>query len=136
MRRLLPLVINDQEEYLNTMKVIKELNSTFDEHSYIGHKEWGDNYFRENNFHFALFEYENCILLNEGLQEDLSDKISRLQMFINPEQNLVKSNMEKGSALYKSGATKEANKYFSKVMLFAEPESSEYKTAKMRLASV
>lgn len=136
MRRILPLVINDQEEYLNTMKVIKELNSTFDEHSYIGHKEWGDNYFRENNFHFALFEYENCILLNEGMQEELSDKISRLQMFINPEQNLVKSNMEKASALYKNGETKEANKYFSKVMLFAEPESSEYKTAKSRLASV
>lgn len=136
LRRILPLVINDQDEYLNTMKVIKELNSTFDEQSYIGHKEWGDNYYRENNFHFALFEYENCILLNEDLKNELAQKIEKLQLFINPEQNLVKINMEKGSALLKNGEAKEANKYFSKVLLFSDPESSEYKLAKSRMSGV
>lgn len=135
MRRILPLVISDQEEYLNTMKVIKELNSTFDEQSYIGHREWGDNYFRENNFHFALFEYENCILLNENLKSELSEKMEKLSLFINPEQNLIKINMEKGSTLYKSGNFNEANKYFSKVMLFSDPESNEYKLAKSRITS-
>ena len=136
LRRILPLVINDQEEYLSTMKVIKELNSTFDEQSYIGHKEWGDNYYRENNFHFALFEYENCILLNDDMKKELSEKIERLKMFINPEQNLVKFNMEKANSLLQQGDKKEANKYFTKVMLFSDPESSEYKLAKSRMTSV
>ena len=136
MRRLLPLVINDQEEYLNTMKVIKELNSTFDEQSYIGHKEWGDNYYRENNFHFALFEYENCTILSERMKEELAPQISRLKLFINPEINIIKTSMEKGEQSYKDGKIKTANKYFSKVLLFADHESAEYKIAKSRVGNV
>jgi len=136
LRRILPLVINNQEEYLNTMQVIKELNSTFDEQSYLGHKEWGDNYFRENNFHFALFEYENCTLLNENMKIELADTIKRINLFINPETNIISTSMEKGEKLLKSGDFKEANRYFSKVLLFSEPESQEYKIAKARVTNV
>ena len=135
-RRILPLVINNQEEYLNTMQVIKELNSTFDEQSYLGHKEWGDNYFRENNFHFALFEYENCLLLNDNLQTEIKDRIEQLKLFINPEAHIVKSYMTKADNLYKEGDVKNANKYFTKVMLFSPPESQEYKLAKAKITNV
>ena len=133
LQRILPLVINNQEEYLNTMKVIKELNSTFDEHSYIGHKEWGDNYYRENNFHFALFEYENCTLLNDNMKEELKDKIDRIKLFINPEAHIVKTSLEKGNKLYKDGNISAANKYFTKVLQLSDPESQEYKIAKSRV---
>ena len=136
LRRILPLVINNQEEYLNTMQVIKELNSTFDEQSYIGHKEWGDNYFRENNFHFALFEYENCTLLNENMAEEMAEKIKRLNLFINPEKNIIKTSMDKANLLYKNGDFKDANKYFTRVMLFSDSESPEYKLAKSRVMNV
>ena len=136
LRRILPLVINNQEEYLNTMQVIKELNSTFDEQSYLGHKEWGDNYFRENNFHFALFEYENCLLLNDNLQTEIKDRIEQLKLFINPEAHIVKSYMTKADNLYKEGDVKNANKYFTKVMLFSPPESQEYKLAKAKITNV
>ena len=136
LRRILPLVINNQEEYLSTMQVIKELNSTFDEQSYLGHKEWGDNYFRENNFHFALFEYENCLLLNDNLQPEIKDRVEQLKLFINPETHIVKSYMTKADILYKEGDIKNANKYFTKVMLFSDPESQEYKIAKTRVANV
>ena len=136
LRRILPLVISNQEEYLNTMQVIKELNSSFDEQSYFGHKEWGDNYYRENNFHFALFEYENCVLLNEAMQEKLADKIEQLTRFINPEAYIVKAYMNKADSLYKEGDIKSANKYFTKVMLFSEPDSQEYKSAKLRVTNV
>ena len=136
LRRILPLTINDQEEYLSTMQVIKELNSTFDEQSYLGHKEWGDNYFRENNYHFALFEYENCTLLNENMKEELADKIEKLNMFINPELHIVKTSMHKAVDSLREGDTKNANKYFSKVMLFSDPESNEYKLARARVSNV
>ncbi len=136
LRRILPLVINDQEEYLKTMQVIKELNSTYDEQSYIGHKEWGDNYFRENNFHFALFEYENCTLLSEDMKQKLADKIERLKLFINPEANIAKINLEKANTFYKKGDFKLADKYFSKVMVFSDPESQEYKIAKSKVTNV
>lgn len=135
LRRLLPLVINNQEEYLKTMQVIKELNSTFDEQSYRGHKEWGDNYFRENNYHFALFEYENCTLLNESMNSELADKIQQLTLFINPETNIIKTYMAKADSLYKKGDIKNANKYFSKVILYSDPETNEYKLAKARVAN-
>ena len=136
LRRILPLVINNQEEYLNTMQVIKELNSTFDEQSYLGHKEWGDNYYRENNFHFALFEYENCTLLNEHMNNELADKIEQINLFINPEKHIVKSYLNRANLLYKDGDIKSASKYFSKVMMFSESESQEYKMAKSRVINV
>ena len=136
LRRILPLVIDNQEEYLNTMQVIKELNSTFDEQSYLGHKEWGDNYYRENNFHFALFEYENCTLLNDNMSNELADKIEQLNRFINPEVQVVKTYMKKADLLYKEGDRKNANKYFSKIMMFTDPESQEYKLAKSRVSNV
>jgi len=135
MRRLLPLVIDDQEEYLSTMKLIKDLSSTFDEQSYVGHKEWGDNYFRENNFHFALYEYENCIILNEDLKNELSEKIDRLKSFINPEERVIKIGLEKGNQLQKEGDLKSANKYFTQVLLLSNPESNEYKIAKSRVTN-
>lgn len=135
LRRILPLVINEQEEYLKTMQIIKELNSTFDEQSYIGHKEWGDNYFRENNFHFALFEYENCALLNDEMKNSLSPKIEKLKLFINPETHIVKTSLEKANSLYKEGNYTAANKYFSKVLLFSDSESQEYKLAKSKVTN-
>ena len=135
LRRILPLVINDQEEYLKTMQVIKELNSTFDEQSYTGHKEWGDNYFRENNFHFALFEYENCTLLNEDMKTALAGKIEQIQLFINPETNIIKTSLEKANSLYKEGNYTAANKFFTKVMTFSDPESPEYKLAKSKVTN-
>jgi len=85
MRRLLPLVIHNQQEYLKTMKVIKELDASFDELSYQGHKEFGDKYFEDNNYHFALLEYENCMILNEKIRDVLDDKVSRIRSFINPQ---------------------------------------------------
>lgn len=136
MQRLLPLVINNQDEYLETVKVIKELNATFDEQSYIGHKEWGDNYYRENNFHFALFEYENCTLLNERMKSELNDKIEMLKRFINPEREIIKNCLDKANIFYQEKDYISANKYFSKVIALADPESQEYKTAKSRVVNV
>ena len=136
LRRILPLVINDQEEYLKTMQVIKELNSTFDEQSYTGHKEWGDNYYRENNFHFALFEYENCTLLNDSIKNELAPKIEKLHLFINPETRMIQKSLEKANSLYKDGNYKAANKYFSKVLMFSDSESPEYKLAKSKVTNV
>ena len=133
LQRILPLTINNQEEYLSTMKVIKELNTTFDEQSYIGHKEWGDNYYRENNFHFALFEYENCTLLSEKMKEELKERIDKVKLFINPESHIIKTSLEKGNLLYKQGDVKAAGKYFSKVIQLSEPDSYEYKLAKTRV---
>ena len=133
MRRIMPLVINNQEEYLSTMKVIAELNETFDEQSYIGHKEWGDIYFRENNFHFALFEYENCALISDNMKKELNDKINTIKLFINPESHIIKTSLEKGNKLHKEGKTSAAQKYFTKVIQLSDPESTEYKIAKSRV---
>lgn len=136
MRRLLPLVIHNQAEYLRILSTIKELNSSFDDLSYQGHKEWADKYYNENNYHMALLEYENCVILNESMQETLGDKIERIKSFINPEMRIIKTCMEKGGSLYVQGDYKTANKYFSKVILMANENSAEYKLAKSRVVNV
>lgn len=136
MRRLLPLVIHNQSEYLRTLQVIKDLNASFDDLSYQGHKEWADRYYDDNNYHMALIEYENCVILREELQSELSDKIDRIKSFINPETRIIKTCLEKGEALYNEGDFKTSNKYYSKAMLLANENSSEYRLAKSRVVNV
>ena len=136
LKRTLPLITNNQKEYLSTLQVIKELSSTFDEQSYMGHMDWGDNYYKENNFHMALYEYENCMLLNEKVKDKLADKIEQVASFINPESNVIKTYINKADTLYNEGDIKKANKYFSKVMLLSEPNTKEYKLAKARFTNV
>lgn len=136
MRRLLPLVIHNQSEYLKIMQMIKELNSTFDEMTYEGHKRFADMYFEENNYHLALLEYENCIMLKEDIQKDVQERVERLKTFIYPEERMVKACMEKGRTFYNDGDYKTSNKYFSKILSLSEENSTEYKYAKSRIVNV
>lgn len=136
MRRLLPLVLHNQQEYLRTLHLIKELNSAFDELSYRGHKEWGDKYYGDNNYHMALMEYENTIILNDGMQKEVGERVELLKSFLNPEARIIKACLEKGGELYADGDYRKANKYFSKVMLLSNENSSEYKLAKSRVVNV
>lgn len=136
MRRLLPLVLHNQAEYLNIMKTIKELDLTFDEMSYQGHKEWADKYYEDNNYHFALLEYENCQIMKKTTEDNVARRIQMLKCFINPEPGLVRTCLAKGGAYYSSGNYQVSNKYFSKVLLLASQDSEEYKIAKSRVTNV
>ena len=136
MRRLLPLVIHNQQEYLKTLQMVKDLDSSFDELSYQGHKEWADKYYNDNNYHMALIEYENCAILKDQVQGDIEKRIEKIKSFLNPEERIVKACIEKGSELYADGDYKNSNKYFSKVMLFTNENSAEYKYAKARVMNV
>lgn len=136
MRRLLPLVIHNQAEYLKTLQLIKELNSTFDDLSYQGHREWADRYYEDNNYHMALLEYENCVILKDDLQGEIGDKIERIKTFIHPEARIIKACLEKGEALFENGEFVTSNKYYSKVMRLAGENTSEYRLAKSRVVNV
>ncbi len=65
MKRILPLVMNNQKEYLEILKTIKPLEDSFNQLSIEGHKEWAEKYYSFNNYHFALFEYENCLIMDK-----------------------------------------------------------------------
>ncbi len=136
MKRMLPLVINNQPEYLKTMQMIKGLDSTFDAHSAYALKDWGDKYFEDNNYHFALIEYENCLMLNPDMQYDLQKRIEQLRRFIHPEIAIINSCIEKGKVSYKDGDFSSSNKYFTKVMQLSESDSEEYKLAKSKVRNV
>ena len=135
MKRLLPLLINNQPEYIKTIRMIKELEASFDSQSSNGHYEWGNKYYEDNNYHMALLEYENCLLMTDSLKNELEEKIERIKSFINPEERIVKSCIEKGDALYLSGQYTDANKYFSKVIKFSSENSGEYKLAKSKMVT-
>ena len=136
MRRLLPLVLHNQSEYLKTLKLVKSLDETFDENSYLGHEDWALRYDSENNYHMALIEYENSLILKENLQEVYGDRIERIKSFINPEIRIVKACLEKGNEYYSKGDFKTSNKYFSKVILMSNKNSTEYRFAKSRVKDV
>ena len=136
MRRLLPLVIHNQQEYLKTLQLVKDLDSSFDELSYQGHKEWAEKYYDDNNYHMALMEYENCAILKEHVQADVEKRLEKLKSFLYPEERIIKACIEKGSELYTDGDYKNSNKYFTKVMLFTNENSAEYKYAKARMVNI
>ena len=136
MRRLLPLVIHNQPEYLKTIKIIKELDNSFDSESYYGHRDWALTYDSENNYHMALIEYENCIILQDSLIEEYGDRIERLKSYINPEERIIKVCMQKGNEFYNNRDFRTANRYFSKVLLMSNRNSQEYKLAKSRVTDV
>lgn len=136
MKRLLPLVLHNQTEYLKTVKLIKDLDSSFDDYSYQGHLEWAKRYDADNNYHMALLEYENCVILKDSLQNEFGERIERLRAFISPEERIVKVCLEKGGVFYGNGDFETSNKYFSKVMLLSNKNSAEYKLAKSRVVDV
>lgn len=136
LRKLTPMVLNKQAEYLNTMRTIKELDSTFDSSSFQGHKEWADRYYDNNNYHLALMEYENCLILKDSMEVEVKDRIDRLKSFIYPEERIIKNCFEKGGEYYSNGDYKTSNKYFSKIMLLSHENSVEYKMAKSRIVDV
>ncbi len=136
MRRLLPLVLHNQSEYLKTLKLVKSLDETFDEKSYLGHEDWALRYDRENNYHMALIEYENSLILKESLIDVYGDRIERIKSFINPEIRIVKICLEKGNEYYNKGDYKTSNKYFTKVILMSNKNSNEYQIAKLKVKDV
>jgi tetratricopeptide (TPR) repeat protein len=136
LKRILPLVINNQKEYLEIIKSLKKLENSFDEHSYIGHENFGEQYYNENNYHFALFEYENCIIIDNTCLERLDEKIQKIRTFINPEERIIKLCFEKGLTFHSTGDFKKSNKYFSKIMTLADEHSSDFKYAKARMVNV
>ena len=136
MKRMLPLVINNQKEYYEIIKTTKEMEASFDNYSYQAHKDWGDKYYEENNYYFALFEYENCLILDTRLSDVLDSKVQNLRRFLNPEERIIKSCFEKGGVFYTDKNYKESNKYFTKIMTLAKEDSSEYKFAKSRIVNV
>lgn len=136
MRRLLPLVLHNQSEYLRIMKLVKSLNESFDKYSSQGHKDWAMRYDNENNYHMALIEYENCVILDKSLKDAFGERIEQLKSFIKPEERIVKICLEKGGEYYNNGDFKTANKYFSKVILMSNKNSTEYNIAKSRVIDV
>ncbi len=134
LRRIAPLVLNKQSEYLRAMKTIQELDASFDDFSYKGHKEWADKYYDNNNYHLALMEYENCLILNNKLEEKLGERIATLKSFLNPEERIINTCLQKGRIFYSKGDFSTAKKYFSKILLFSDENSPEYKLAKSRVS--
>ena len=136
LKRILPLIINNQREYLEILRNLKQLEDSFDELSYQGHKEWGDRYYAENNYQFALFEYENAVIIDNKTSDILNEKIQQIKSFINPEERIIKTCFEKGLTFHSTGDYKTSNKYFTKIMTLADEASSDYKYAKARIVNV
>ena len=85
LKRLLPLIIHNQKEYLEVVKTLKQLEESFDSMSYQGHKDWADKYYKDNNYHLALCEYEHCIIINGSNVEGVDKIVYKLKSYINSE---------------------------------------------------
>ena len=133
LKRMLPLVINNQKEYYEIIRNLKQLEESFDNLSYQGHETWGDNYYSENNYHFAMFEYENAVIINGHLSDKLDVRIQKIRSFINPEERIIRTCFEKGLTYHSTGDFRTSNKYFTKIMKLADESSSDYKYAKARI---
>lgn len=136
MKRLLQLVIGNQKEYLEIIKTMKEMETRLGEKAYNKHLEAAKKYYSENNYCMSLFEYENCILINNELNVKYEEIIQKLKEFLHPEDRIIKTCFEKGSFYHSEGDFKTSNKYFSKIMTLSDESSQNYKLAKSRIVNV
>ena len=134
-KRLIPLILNNQKEYLDIMKMIKQIESGIDSRSTLGHRLWAERYFKENNYHLALFEYENCLIIDGSKSADIAPIAKKIKSFLEPEERIIKSCFEKGEIYYSNRDYKQSNKYFTKIMSLTSENSSDYKYAKSRLVN-
>ena len=135
LKRIMPLFMNSQKEYLEIIKNLKQLEQSFDSQSYQGHEYWADKYYDDNNYFFALFEYENCLIIDNNLFDKFDAKIQKIRSFINPEDRIIKTCFEKGLVYHSAGDFRTANKYFTKIMTLADENSSDYRYAKARFVN-
>ena len=135
LKRLLPLIINNQKEYLETMKLVTQIENGIDSRSTLGHRLWAERYYKDNNYHLALFEYENCLIIDGSKTVDVAPIVKKIKSFIDPEERIIKSCFEKGEIYYSNRDYKQSNRYFNKVMSLTSENSSEYKYAKSRLVN-
>ena len=136
LKRIIPLVLNNQKGYLEIINTVKQLENSFDKFSHQSHVDWAEKYYSQNNYHFSLFEYENCTIINSATLKDFDTIIQNLRRFLNPEERIIKTCFEKGATFFSTGDYKQSNKYFTKIMTLAAENSYEYKLAKSRVINV
>ena len=136
LKRMLPLVISRQKDYYDIIRTTQEFESKFSENRTDKHLELAQQYYSENNYHLALFEYENCVILDNTLAEVYDDIIQKIKLFLNPEEKIIKSCFEKGALYYSEGDYRRSNKYFTKIMTLSNESAPEFKLAKSRLTNV
>ena len=136
LKRMIPLVVNNQKTYLDIMRATRQLEGTFSPDIYQEHYERAEDYYRDNHYKLALYEYENSILINGKIAPNFDSKIQRLKYFFNPEERIIKSCMEKGTSNYSLGNYNTSNKYFTRIMSLTTSDSKDYKFAKSRLVNV
>jgi tetratricopeptide (TPR) repeat protein len=136
LKRMLPLVISRQKEYYDIIKTIKELETRVNENDVQKHINMAEKYYKNNNYILALFEYENCVILDTKLSEKYENIIQKIKQFFNPEERIIRTCFEKGALYHSEGNYVKSNKYFTKIMTLADETSSEYKLAKSRIVNV
>ena len=134
--RYLKYIISLQDEYLLMLRKISNIKKFIDESSIDITLELAKKHYENNEYYDALIEYENIIILNPELKFEYADEINKLNSFINSEDSITKTYLEKGNKLLLKGEIKGANKYFTEVMHLASPSSNEYKLAKSKLVNV
>ena len=135
-KRIMPLVMSNQKEYLEVVRAAKQLESSIEDKNVDYNMEMAERYYSDNNYHLALYEYENCVILIPELAKEMDKRIQQLKMFLNPEERIIKSCFEKGGASYSNGDYRQSNKYFTKIMTLSDRESQDYRFAKSRLMNV
>jgi len=136
LKRMLPLVISRQKDYYEIIKTTKEFEDRFDEAIAEKHAGLADKYYAENDYYMALFEYENCVILDNSLTGTYGNIILKIKSFLNPQERIIKACFEKGAVYHSAGDFKTSNKYFTKIMSLSDESSADYKLAKSRIVNV
>lgn len=135
-KRMLPLVLSRQKDYYDIIKTIKELENGFNENSAKKHLVLAEKYYSQNDYYLALFEYENCTIIDNNLANEYNETIQKIKQLLNPEERIIKTCFEKGALFHSEGDYLKSNKYFTKIMTLSDENSAEYKLAKSRIVNV
>lgn len=129
-------VVNDREEYYKANRRLLKLKPYINENSYLiePHLEKANEYLSRNRIYDAIDEFKNYTILSPENQDGNKELIKKLESYLNPELDIIKTCLEKGNSLFNVGKFSEAKMYFYRVMLLSSPEYSEYAKARSKFS--
>lgn len=132
--RYMNFLINDKEEYNKANKRLLKIKPYLNSHPELTSKHLGlaNEHLANNEFYEAIDEFKNYSILKPEEQKMYKDMIKKLEIYLNPERDIIETCFELGDKLIIEGKYSEAKPYFARIMKLSSPQHLEFSKARAK----
>lgn len=129
------LVMNNLNEYNKVLSRCQKIKPVLNANPYLvsRHLDYAKEAFANCDYHKALAEFVNYIILKPREQENYGDLIKKIETYLNPEKTIIASCQKIGREMLEARNFEEAQKYYARILVLSQSGSLEYTDAKRKL---